>query len=73
MKIEIDCSPEQMEVISDHFLEGKQLGMQPDERSWMLAQARKQNPTYRILGADLNEYNGKWILEVTDQPKTVTP
>ena len=65
MKIEIDCSPEQMEVISDHFLEGKQLGMQPDERSWMLAQARKVNLNYRIVSADLDEYNGKWILEIT--------
>jgi hypothetical protein len=72
VKIEIDCSPEQMEVIADYFLEDKPLGMQPDERSWMLAQARKLNSAYRILSADLDEYNGKWILEVTDQPKTVT-
>lgn len=73
MKITIDCSPEQMEVITDHFLEGKQLGMQPDERAWMLAQARKQNSAFRILSADLDEHNGKWILEVTVEPKTVTP
>lgn len=73
MKIEVDCSPEQLDVIADHFLEGNQLGMQPDERAWMLAQVRKQNQAYRILSADLDEYNGKWILEVTDQPKTVTP
>ena len=73
MKIEIDCSPEQLDVIGDHFLENKPLGMQPDERAWMLAQVRKQNSAYRILSADLDEYNGKWILEVTDEPKIVTP
>ena len=68
MNITIDCSPEQMEVIADHLLEDKELGMQPDERHWMLAQARKQHPNCRILKADLNLYDGTWSLEI--DPRT---
>lgn len=69
MKLVIECSPEQMDVIADHFIEGKPLGMQPDERHWMLAQARKKIPGCRILSADLDEMNGQWILEVTSPPE----
>lgn len=69
MNITIDCSPEQMDVIGDHFLEGKPLGMQPDERHWMLAQARKKMPECKIISADLDVMNGHWILEVTILPK----
>ena len=68
MKLIIDCSPEQMDVIADHLLEDKELGVQPDERAWMLANARKQYPNCRILGADLNLYDGTWTLEI--DPKT---
>jgi len=64
MKLTIDCSPEQMDVIGDHLLEDKELGMQPDERHWMLAQARKQYPNCKINSADLDLYNGTWILEI---------
>lgn len=64
MKLIIDCSPEQMDVIGDHLLEDKELGMQPDERSWMLAQARKQYPRCKIISADLNLYDGTWTLEI---------
>lgn len=64
MIITIDCSPEQMDVIADHFIENKELGMQPDERHWMLSQARKQYPNCRILKADLNLYEGTWTLEI---------
>lgn len=64
MNITIDCSPEQMDVIADHLIENKELGMQPDERHWMLAQARKQYPNCQILKADLNLYDGTWTLEL---------
>jgi hypothetical protein len=68
-QIKIECSPEQMEVIADYFLEDKQLGMQPDERVWMLKKAREINPAYRILGAELDEYKGEWLLTVTTEPR----
>jgi hypothetical protein len=64
VNITIDCSPEQMDVIADHLIEDKELGMQPDERHWMLAQARKQYPNCKILKADLNLYDGTWTLEI---------
>lgn len=67
--IRIDCSPEQLEVIADHLIENKELGMQPDERHWMLAQARKQNPKYRILSANLDVGAGEWVLSVTTEPR----
>jgi hypothetical protein len=64
MIIEVDCSPEQLEVIGDHLLDGKELGMQPDERHWMVAQARKLHPTCKVLNADLNLTKGTWSLEI---------
>ena len=57
-----------MDVIADHLIENKELGMQPDERHWMLAQARKLHPNCRILKADLNLYDGTWTLEI--DPRT---
>ena len=64
MKVEliIPCSPEQTEIIEDHLLEGRELGLQPDERAWMLAQARKKYPTCKILGAMLYVADAEWNL-----------
>ena len=67
MKLIIDCSPDQLDVIEDHLLDGKDIGMVSDERQWMIAQARKQHPTCKILGADLDLENGKWILNINTQ------
>lgn len=67
MKLIIDCSPDQLDVIEDHLLDGKDIGMVSDERQWMIAQARKQYPTCKILGADLDLENGKWILNINTQ------
>lgn len=64
MRLVIDCSPEQMDVIADHFLEGKEIGMLPDERHWMLAQARKIHSNCKILKADLDVINGEWVLQI---------
>jgi hypothetical protein len=66
MILTIDCSPDQLDIIEDHLLEGGEIGMPPDERHWMIAQARKQHPTCKILGADLDLENGKWILTITN-------
>lgn len=64
MKLVIDCSPEQMEVISDHYLEDAELGVLPDERQWMLAQARKIHPQCKIQSAELDLQNGTWVLQI---------
>lgn len=61
----IDCSPEQIEVIADHLLEGKELGLLPDERAWMLTQARKTYPTCRITAAELNLGDATWTLTLS--------
>jgi len=66
MRLVIDCSPEQMDVIADHLLDGKEIGMLPDERHWMMAQARKKFPKCKILGADLDVMNGEWVLEINE-------
>jgi hypothetical protein len=58
----IPCSPEQTDVIADHLIYDAVLGVQPDERAWMLSQARKQHPTCKILKADLDLENAEWIL-----------
>jgi hypothetical protein len=62
MILTIPCSPEQTDVIADHLIYEKVLGVQPDERAWMLAQARKQYPTCKIRKADLDLENAEWIL-----------
>lgn len=62
--IHIPCSPEQEDIILEHALGRGQLGVLPDERAWMLAQARKQVPGCRVLSADLDVENARWELTV---------
>jgi uncharacterized membrane protein YkoI len=66
VNLNIDCSPEQLEVLADHLLEGKALGVLPDEKHWMLSKARKKFPNCRILSADLDIANGTWNLEIQE-------
>jgi hypothetical protein len=58
------CSPEQEEVIADHLLLGHELGMQPDERAWILAQVRKVYPDGRVVSADLDLAYAEWVVQV---------
>lgn len=67
-KIRIPCSPEQCEVIADHFFENKELGMVSDERQWMLIKLRATYPFAKIKGADLDVEKGEWVLD-TDIPE----
>ena len=68
MKKEINfkCSPEQEEVITDHALaKGRdELRIQPDERAWILANARSQYPHCKVLAADLDIENGLWYVDI---------
>lgn len=66
MRLVIDCSPEQLDVIADHLLDGKEIGMLPDERHWMMAQARKKYPKCKIVSADLDILEGEWVLEINE-------
>ena len=67
-ELDIPVSPEQEDAIADHLFSGKELGMVPDERAWMLAHAKKAHPDCRIKAADLNLDEGTWTL--TLEPKT---
>lgn len=62
--IRFPVSPDQEEVIADHLLLGRALGMQPDERAWIKAQTAKLAPGKRILGADLDLENAEWVVEI---------
>lgn len=64
MKLTIPCSPEQEDIIADHLIYKKELGVLPDERAWMLSYARKKYPACRILGANLDLENACWELEL---------
>jgi hypothetical protein len=64
-KLVIDCSPEQLDVIEDHLLYGKDLGVLPDERAWMLSKARQKFPTCKIVSADLDIAEGEWVLNLS--------
>lgn len=63
--LEIPVSPEQLDVIADHHLYGHELGLLPDERAWMLANARKKFPNCKILKAELNTSEGTWLLHLS--------
>lgn len=62
--ITIPVSPDQLEVIADHLLEGKELGMVPDERVWMYKQVHRQHAGAKILSADLEVFEGTWVLKI---------
>lgn len=64
MIVEIPCSPEQEDVIADHLFYGGELGVLPDERAWMLSQARKLHPDCRILAAELVIESATWRLKL---------
>lgn len=64
--IRFPVSPDQEEVIADHLLLGRQLGMQPDERAWIKAQVAKLAPGKRITSADLDIENAEWVVEVQE-------
>ena len=51
-------------MIEEHLLSRAQLGMQPDERAWILAQVNKVHPGAKILSADLNLENAAWTVEL---------
>ena len=65
-KVTFPCSPEQEEVIADHALSpGRDaLKIQPDERAWIVANARKQVPGCTVKAADLDIENGTWTVDV---------
>ena len=64
-EIEIPCSPEQEDVIADHLLYGGELGILPDERAWIKNHVVKRHPNSRIMGAQLDIENAKWIVQIT--------
>lgn len=66
MIINFPVSPEQEDVIADHLLLGKELGMLPDERAWIKAQVRKRAPNYRILAAELDLESAEWKVTVQE-------
>lgn len=68
-ELRIKCSPEQEDVIVDHVLYDGPLGLQPDERAWMLYQARKIYPDCRIQHVILDIENAEWILTIQTKIK----
>lgn len=64
--IRFPVSPEQEEIIADHLLLGRALGMQPDERAWIRANVAKLAPGKRVLAADLDIENAEWVVEIQE-------
>lgn len=61
----VPCSPEQADVIVAHGLgEIPELGMQPDERQWILAQVARLRPGARVTSAHLVVDEGQWQVTV---------
>jgi len=63
-ELRIPCSPDQEDVVVDHMLSGAALGMQPDERAWIMAHVRKHNSRARVLSADLDLETAEWVLQL---------
>lgn len=65
IEFRIPCSPDQADVIADHLFLGHSLGMQPDERAWIIAQVKKQHPSGKVTGAVLDLSGAEWVVSVT--------
>lgn len=61
--IQVPCSPEQEDVIAESLLYGKELGMVPDERAWILNHVNRKFPNSRVLNADLMIEDAAWYVE----------
>lgn len=68
IEMTVPVSPEQQEVIADYALGDGELGLLPDERQWMIAQARKKHPGCVIKAADLNLHDLTWVLSIELKP-----
>jgi hypothetical protein len=64
IQLKIPCSQDQLDVIEEFLLHGLELGIQPDERAWIIAHVKKQHPTGRVTSADLNLAEGEWVVQV---------
>ena len=64
MEVRIPCSPDQEDVIADHLLLGNAIGMQPDERAWIIANVRKLYPQARVQSADLDLAESEWVVQI---------
>lgn len=64
LEFRFQCSPEQEEVIADHLFLGKELGMLPDERAWIVAQVKRAYPNYRVKSANLDLENAQWVVQL---------
>lgn len=65
-ELRFECSPEQEEVIADHLIHGRSLGMQPDERAWILNNVRRRIPTGKVVSANLDIENAEWVVTVQE-------
>lgn len=63
-ELRVPCSPEQEDVLADHLLLGGPLGMQPDERAWIVAQVRRAHPMARVVAADLDLGAAVWVVTI---------
>ncbi len=63
IELRFNCSPDQEEVIADHLLLGHELGMQPDEKAWILKNVEKRKPGYRVISAMLDIANAEWVVQ----------
>lgn len=64
IQIRIPISPDQEDAVVDHVFDGKELGLVPDEKVWMLTHARKAHPGCKILAADLDITKLEWTLDI---------
>lgn len=66
MRVEVPCSSEQEELIGDHLLLGKELYVASEERSRLAKLVKQKWPNSRIVGAEIDLENIKWLLDLEE-------
>ncbi len=64
MRITVPCSLEQELLIEEHLLNGKKLFVAPNERLQLVAWVQRNQPGYKVVGAEMDLENATWLLDL---------
>ena len=65
MIIQVPCSQDQMDIIENHALNDGEMGMDRDEKIWIVNHVRAKYRNAKIIRAHLNIPDGLWEVEIS--------
>lgn len=71
MKVQLEMSMEQEELVAEHLLKDSPLFVTEAEKARLARFVRHRYPGHRIVGAQMDLENARWSIELS--PVTVTP